>query len=410
MNERTEIINQLIEDNGYTSYLEIGVYDGVNFRAVKCKRKIGVDPDPKVGATFRLPSDEFFVVNRTTFDCIFIDGLHHADQVLRDINNSLACLNPGGTIVVHDCNPTSEAMQIVPRQQGEWTGDVWKAWQELRLTRRDLKMWVYDIDYGVGIIQRGEQEFKLNDIATNYTEFAAHRQYILNLIPYGKSVPLSICIPAFEQYGHGRGTLMELLKSLQHQTAGHEVIVSDNSGMLHDACELYPGMKYYHNPDRGISANTNFAVSKATHPHIKIMYQDDIALPGMVDAFSRALAEHNFVASCGYGIDANGRRTKETRPRWTDAVITGKNTVGMPSVTGFKCPPFEFDTNLRTLLDCEYYWRLSKLYGPPHIIGAKLIGSRYWDGSTSRKQGNLTAQETVYLQEKWPELAEKIEI
>ena len=32
---RTEVINRLIQDNGYTSYLEIGVYDGKNFNDAK---------------------------------------------------------------------------------------------------------------------------------------------------------------------------------------------------------------------------------------------------------------------------------------------------------------------------------------------------------------------------------------
>ena len=50
--------------------------------------------------------------------------------------------------------------------------------------------------------------------------------------------------------------------------------------------------------------------------------------------------------------------------------------------------------------------RLAKEYGAPHIIKGRFIGSRYWDGSTSRKQGNHSEQEFVYLQEKWPELAD----
>lgn len=402
MNERTEIINDLIKENGYTSYLEIGVYDGVNFRAVNCKNKISVDPDPKCKATFRITSDQYFASPRK-HDIIFIDGLHHSDQVLRDINSALACLPTNGTIVVHDCNPTDEGMQIVPRQQGEWTGDVWKAWQELRATRADLKMFVYDIDYGVGIIQKGEQKPPFT-LARTYGEFNQHRTEILNLIPYGQRVPLSICIPAFEQYGHGERTLAELLQSLAPQVGNREVIVSDNGNTLRSVCNKFPFVTYYHNPDRGISANTNFAISKATHPHIKIMYQDDIALPGMVDAFSKALAQHDWVIAAGHALDAKGRRTRDTKPRWTENIIRGKNTIGMPSVTGFRNPDFDFDINLKTLLDCEYYWRLHKAYGSPYIINRPLIGSRYWEGSTSRRQGNLTETEWLYLQDKWEEL------
>ena len=401
---RTEIINQLIEDNNYRSYLEIGVYDKKNFNAVKCKFKVGVDPDPKVKATYVMTSDEYFnpkIGKIIPYDLIFIDGLHHADQVLRDINNAISCLSPGGTIVVHDCNPTTEEMQIVPRMQGEWTGDVWKAWQELRATRSDLKMFVYDVDYGVGIIQRGEQEL-LKTIAKTYAEFDANRKEILNLVEI--SVPLSICIPAFEQYGFGESTLTNLLDSLKDQQGEFEIIVSDNSGNLKEICSKYPKVQYYFNPIIGISENTNFAISKANFEHIKLMYQDDMAYPGMVKEFSKALAIHPWVISQGFAINEKCIKVRPTSPRYTENVIRGKNTVGMPSVCGFKKNNIKFDTNLLTLLDCEFYWQLYNAFGNPYVICKKLIGSRYWDGSTSRKQGNHTAKEWLYLQDKWPQL------
>lgn len=42
------------------------------------------------------------------FDLVFIDGLHHSDQVLKDINNSLSFLEPNGVIMCHDILPSSE--------------------------------------------------------------------------------------------------------------------------------------------------------------------------------------------------------------------------------------------------------------------------------------------------------------
>jgi predicted O-methyltransferase YrrM len=69
---------------------------------------IGVDPNQ--GVTLRMTSDEFFAANQFTFDIVFIDGLH--DQVAKDIENSLRVLNPGGIIVMHDCNPTTKISQL----------------------------------------------------------------------------------------------------------------------------------------------------------------------------------------------------------------------------------------------------------------------------------------------------------
>lgn len=169
---RTEIINQLIAHNKYKTYLEIGVFDGDNFEKIICKSKIGVDPDLKrekvtietIELTMNMTSDEAFKIfkqEKKKFDIIFIDGLHHAIQVYKDILNALDCLSKGGIIICHDMNPVSAKAQIVPRIQGEWNGDCWLAWVLLRATRTDLNMCVVDTDYGCGII------YKENNSSTN---------------------------------------------------------------------------------------------------------------------------------------------------------------------------------------------------------------------------------------------------
>ncbi len=47
-------------------------------------------------------SDSFFRQNSNKYDFIFIDGYHHADQVLRDGLNSIKCIKPGGYILFDD--------------------------------------------------------------------------------------------------------------------------------------------------------------------------------------------------------------------------------------------------------------------------------------------------------------------
>ena len=47
-------------------------------------------------------SDIFFKNNKTNYDMIFIDGNHTINQVLKDIINSLNCLNKNGIIILHD--------------------------------------------------------------------------------------------------------------------------------------------------------------------------------------------------------------------------------------------------------------------------------------------------------------------
>lgn len=180
---RTNILNTLVERYGYSSYLEIGQgLSQANFDWVRCRTKIGVDPDKSLNAAYPMTSDEFFALNKAAFDLIFIDGLHQADQVERDILNALQVLNENGSILVHDCNPTSLEMQVIPRSQKVWTGDVWKAWVRLRATRPDLKMYVIKAESGCGLIRRGHQTtIELPDNLT-YEGLAENREKWLNLV------------------------------------------------------------------------------------------------------------------------------------------------------------------------------------------------------------------------------------
>jgi hypothetical protein len=159
MIKRWDIINSLIHKFEYKRYLEIGLQSGANFNEVKADYKISVDPDSRSDSpTFLMTSDDFFDQNKETFDIIFIDGLHHADQVYKDIMNSLDILEEGGAIVCHDILPTSRIIQAVPREQDIWTGDCWKAYAFLKGTRPDLQMYVVNTDWGCGLIFRGNQK------------------------------------------------------------------------------------------------------------------------------------------------------------------------------------------------------------------------------------------------------------
>ena len=127
---RWDLIQHIIDKYNFKDYLEIGCDKNQSFSKIKIDNKIGVDPIE--GGTIRSTSDQFFDQNKNNFDIIFIDGLHHYSQVLKDINNSLKILNKNGFILVHDCLPRSLAQQAVPRYRASWKGDVWKAIVELR--------------------------------------------------------------------------------------------------------------------------------------------------------------------------------------------------------------------------------------------------------------------------------------
>ena len=186
--DRFDIINLLIQKHGYRRYLEIGVEDGDAVHAVRCALKHGVDPASKQ-ATFQLPSDEFFGLIRADveYDCIFVDGMHEEEQVLRDVDNALAHLSEDGTILVHDCNPPSAWHQRSYEQARlngcrSWNGNVWRAWVRLRATRADLHMLVVDADWGCGVIRRGRQDCIVLPEPFSYSDFEQHRASWLNLV------------------------------------------------------------------------------------------------------------------------------------------------------------------------------------------------------------------------------------
>lgn len=181
---RTDIINYLVERCNATSYLEIGVWNGVNLNAIRCDNKVAVDPDPLTAATIHSTSDEFFETNVNQFDVIFIDGLHEHQQVYKDITNALQCLNPGGFIVCHDMNPESEEVQRVPYSgRGIWNGDCWKALVQLRTERNDLVVETVDTDYGCGIIYYGSSTcLDTKGLELSYENFDKNRRSWVNLI------------------------------------------------------------------------------------------------------------------------------------------------------------------------------------------------------------------------------------
>lgn len=221
---------------------------------------------------------------------------------------------------------------------------------------------------------------------------------------------ISVCIPTFEQYGFGVHYLTQLLNSIVPQKGTFEVIISDNSkdDSIKTLCALYQDrlpLKYFHNPIIGISANTNNAIEKASYSKIKIMYMDDLLMDNYALAhFSEALNKSEWVTSNSYRLDGNGKHGLIKRPTYTPGIIQGYNTIGMPSVVGFRKNSFRFDENLKTLLDCEFYYFMHKNYGFPALIEKPIVGQRYHVNSTSSKQGNLRVTEFEYLKTKYPEL------
>lgn len=134
MTTRTDVINYFIKYRNYRTYLEIGVYDGINFMNVDCSEKIGIDPSfAKLHTSarpycVRMNSDEFFnsIPTDQLFDIIFIDGDHTYEQVVKDIANSKKHLSVNGVIIMHDVYVFDEK-QTVYNDDSVYMGTTYQA-------------------------------------------------------------------------------------------------------------------------------------------------------------------------------------------------------------------------------------------------------------------------------------------
>lgn len=183
---RWDMLNYLIKLNDYKSYLEIGGAYGYNFFKINSPYKVCVDPQKNFPElTYHMTSDEFFANNDKKFDLIFIDGMHEASQVYKDIENALAILNDKGTIMMHDCLPLTFEEQTPERTQWNWTGDAWRAFAYFRQFS-NLFMFTVDTDHGLGIIKKGHQfPYQLPE-SLDWNFYASQDGYELML-------PVSVC-------------------------------------------------------------------------------------------------------------------------------------------------------------------------------------------------------------------------
>ena len=219
MLNRIKIIQRLINETRAKNYLEIGVNNGKCFLRIKARRKFAVDPAFKIptgrklkyflknpwnvnNTYFEKTSDDFFRQESQTLanarpHIVFVDGLHTYEQSLRDVLNSLAVIDEGGIVLMHDCNPITpaaafradsidDAKRKLDDYKGVWNGDVWKAIVHMRSLHPDLEVFVLDCDHGVGVVRRGTPTDRLNfresDIRQlTYEELERTRKRFLNL-------------------------------------------------------------------------------------------------------------------------------------------------------------------------------------------------------------------------------------
>ena len=143
---RHEVVQGLLALFEAPRYLEIGVSRGGTFHAVRAAEKVAVDPRFRFDVAeaeranpaaryHQVTSDRYFgeiVDPDERFDLVYLDGLHTAEQTLRDLLNALSYLKPDGIVVIDDVKPVTALAAIPDRatfaRVREYLGSPAKAW------------------------------------------------------------------------------------------------------------------------------------------------------------------------------------------------------------------------------------------------------------------------------------------
>ena len=183
--DRPTVINHIISTHNLEKYLEIGIEgDAGNWRAINAPFKYSIDITRNPYAMQMVSSDTFFYQLNHTFDFIFIDGDHHSSQVDRDIENSLKFVSDNGFILCHDTCPHEEGMQIVPREQAGWCGDVWKSILRLR-SKTNIYVQTLESDFGLTVIRKNKTMPRFDlDLEETWENYVKHRDEFMNIMEW----------------------------------------------------------------------------------------------------------------------------------------------------------------------------------------------------------------------------------
>lgn len=179
-----EIVNALIVRHRYRRYLEICTPStGLRFSQIQqprlhwCHRLMyRCPPRFQDGSeiTFRSADDQIshLLDPALPYDIIFVDPHHTFECSMRDLQSALAMLRPEGTIVVHDCSPTSKELAGPSFRSGGWFGVTYCAYIEFVLSHPDLIYYTVDTDCGCGVIRKASPSTAATSKSRRYHELA----------------------------------------------------------------------------------------------------------------------------------------------------------------------------------------------------------------------------------------------
>jgi len=223
---------------------------------------------------------------------------------------------------------------------------------------------------------------------------------------------ISVAIPTWSMNGKGSTFLDRSLKQLAKQShEPFEVVVTDHSvdDEICYSCKKYEDLlniRYYRNERlRGNpAANTNTGISMCTGDYIKLLCHDDFLYDSMSlyhinEALEKTSAQW-LVSSYVHQKDS-GLPYRYHEPSLNENIST-VNTIGTPSCLTIKnADVLFFDEALSYMYDCEYYHRMIKKFGEPHILKRVTMVNRiHGDQTTNMVSKELAEKEEAYIHAK----------
>jgi glycosyltransferase involved in cell wall biosynthesis len=210
--------------------------------------------------------------------------------------------------------------------------------------------------------------------------------------------------------GLGVRFLTRLLESIAAQSFDdYETIVSDHSvdDEIAALCTGWPKLRYVRNPQKrgNSSANLNHAIAHARGAFIKILFQDDFfAGPAALGCMAASIGGQAWLAHSYWHTDFAGQtRIEPTCPCIPEIqeTLLEINSIGAPTAVMFRKNDLRFDENLIWCMDCEFYFRLLRKFGPPVIVAEPLAVQTLWPGQlTHRISDEVKLWEADYVASK----------
>jgi glycosyltransferase involved in cell wall biosynthesis len=224
---------------------------------------------------------------------------------------------------------------------------------------------------------------------------------------------LSVAIPCWSMNGKGASMLEHSFSILEQQSFKEfEVVVTDHSvdSDIEDLCSKWSKqltINYIRNVEmRGNPAqNTNLGIKNCIGDYVKLLCQDDFlfgndALDKVYENISRTNYKWMFMS---YWHSQDRVNLYRYYIPYLSENISLVNTLGTPSALTIKNEDFmEFDINLKSMYDCEFYGRMIKRYGGPLIINDVTMVNYLHENQTTNTVVNssLLANEEDYIRRK----------